>query len=282
MKKLTTKITVTIIIIATVLAFCLVGGLVWGKTLRMAQANRDLTAGRAAAARKTYEDLAVDLPESPYVLHNLGLAAYQQGQYQPAVAYFQKALEKLKQVAGTAKQTGELTAKCHYHLGNAQFKLAEADQTGANSSGRPPTDLYRQALADFRSTLELNPNDQDAKYNYELTKLRLDDTQPQKRKDQDQPDKDHRQPKQQNKDKQPNQQNKADQQPKQPDQNKPDQKQSENRKSQGNDQKGQKQPANQKRGMTKQEAQALLDAAENGDQYMAPLIRDNSSVQKDW
>jgi Ca-activated chloride channel family protein len=282
MKKSIKRITVAVIIIAVILAICLVGGLVWGKTIRMAQANRDLTTGRTAAARKTYEDLAVDLPESPYVLHNLGLAAYQQGQYQQAVASFQKALQKLKPVAGNAKQTGELTAKCHYHLGNAQFKLAEAGQTGANSSGRQPTDLYRRALADFRSTLELNPDDQDAKYNYELTKLRLDDARQQKQKDQEQPDKDHRRPKQQNKDKQPNQQNNDAKQPKQPDQNKPDQKQSENQKSQGNDQKGQKQPANQKRGMTRQEAQALLDAAENGDQYMAPLIKDNSSVQKDW
>jgi hypothetical protein len=274
MRQSTKKIIVGAIIVAVLLAVGFVGSLVWGKTFRMAQANRDLTAGRTAAARKTYEDLAVDLPESPHVLHNLGLAAAQQGRYQPAGESFQKALQALQQIPGNAKQLRKLAAKCHYQLGNAQFKMAEASQTKANASQQPPTELYRNALANFRDTLERTPADQEAKYNYELTKLRLDNA-----KSQNQPDQKNQQQKQQNKD---HKQQKQSNQPDQKQQSGQDQKQSPGPKSQvskGNDQ---NRPNNQKRGMTKQEARALLDAAENGDQYLAPMIRDNSPVQKDW
>jgi tetratricopeptide (TPR) repeat protein len=280
MKKLTKKITVSVIIVMALLFLLFVANLVWGRTVRMARANRDLlTEGRLAAAQKTYEDLAVDLPESPYVLHNLGLAAYRQGRYQPAAAYFQKALEKLKKHSGRSKRRNELTARCHYHLGGSQFKIAEsgAAASGQNVAQAPPVDLYNSALDNFRRALEITPSDLNAKYNYELTRLRADKA---RNQNQNQPDQDQ-------------DQNKKDQK------NKPNERQDQQNQAQSNQsgrdqkqppkQKGQKEQSGknaadrqQKQGMTKEEARALLDMAENGAQYMAPILRDNSAVQKDW
>jgi Ca-activated chloride channel family protein len=286
MKQLTRKTTIGILIILILLSVCFVGSMVWGKTLRISRANHDLTAGRTAAARKTYEDLAVDLPESPFVLHNLGLTAYQEEKYQPAADYFQKALEKLKKLPGSNKAKKELTAKCHYHLGKARFKLAEASKSGKaqtdSATATQATALYGGALSSFRSAIEANPADPDAKYNYELTKLRLDESQQQKQQNQDQKDQKQKDQKQ----KKQKQDGQPQNQPGRQNQSGQDQKQGSNQKNNrtnSQEQKSQSQGQNnQKRGMTKQEAQALLNAAENGDQYMAPIIRDDSSVQKDW
>jgi tetratricopeptide (TPR) repeat protein len=281
MKKITKKVMITIGIIAAGLVLGFIGNLVWGKTIRMSRANHAFTSGRTDAAQKTYANLAVDLPESPYVLHNLGLAAYQKGQYRQATDAFQKALKKAAEISSETKNVKELTTKCHYHLGGTQFALAEAEKPGANSaSPQQITDLYSGALANFRRAIEADPADQDAKYNYELTKLRLDNAEQQKQHNQNQRSQDSQKQKDNNK-------NDQSKQSKQPDQKQtPDQKANE---SKGNkQQKPNQQQANrgqaekQKRGMTKEEAQTLLNAAENGDQYMAPMIKDNSAVQKDW
>jgi hypothetical protein len=289
MKKLTKKVFIVIGIIAALLVLGFIGNLVWGKTIRMSRANQALNSGRTDAAQKTYADLAVDLPESPYVLHNLGLAAYQEGQYRQAADSLQKTLQKIEANSGKTKNIKELAAKCHYHLGNTQFKLAETGKSGANSNPQQATDLYSEALANFRHAIEADPTDQDAKYNYELTKLRLKNAEQQKQNNQSQEDQDSQKPKDHNKGNQSKQ-------PKQPDpknQSGRDQKQTPDQKSneskgKGEQKQNQQEQANQgqagkqKRGMTKEEAQTLLNAAENGDQYMAPMLKDNSAVQKDW
>jgi hypothetical protein len=286
MKKSTKKSSLILLVIVALLLVGLISSLVWGKTIRMARANHALTAGQLETARKIYEDLAVDLPDSPHALYNLGLAAYRQGQYQVASDYFHKTLKHLEKQP-RAKQNRDLTAKCRYQLGSSQFKLAETGPTGPDSKQQPPVELYRLALENFRGALVLTPADTDAKYNYELTKLRLDDIKDQNQSRQNQQDNQS----QKNKDDKRQNQNKQDQNKQSP----PDQKQQNQdfNTSKGADQKGQNraqdqketnqgQAAGQKDGLSKEEARALLEAAENGAQYMAPIISDHSEVQKDW
>jgi hypothetical protein len=278
MKKSTKKIVLILLGSAALLLIGLISSLVWGQTIRMARANRALTAGQLERARKIYEDLAVDRPDSPQALYNLGLAAYRQGQSQVASDYFQKALQHIEKQP-RAKQNGDLTAKCRYQLGSSQFKLAETSPTGTASKQQPPAELYRLALENFRGTLELTPDDRDTKYNYELTKLRLDEAENQEK--QDQSEQKNQDDKQQNRDKQgqnqqaPPDQKQQDQKSKAADQKGPNRSQDQKKSDQG-------QTASHKDGLSKEEAQALLKAAENGAQYMAPIIIDHSEVQKDW
>ena len=88
MKKKAVYLIVSILLVLAFLALLAV--LTWGKTLRVAKANRRLAqaddAEGMAAAQRVYEDLLVDQPHSPYLLHNLGLTLYRGGQARlPAV-----------------------------------------------------------------------------------------------------------------------------------------------------------------------------------------------------
>lgn len=294
MKQFSRKIVIIMGSLACLLLCFWVSSLVWGKTIRMAQANRHLTSGALPQARKIYEDLTVELPNSPYVLHNLGLAAYREGKTAPAAEYFQKALGKLKPDRSKSKQFQELRFKLPYHLGLALFKQAEAaDQnppTGKVSAPNPksPVELYRKALEQFKNAIKINPSDVDAKYNYELTLLRVKEAENKQQSENQDPKNQNRQNNKDQKD-QKNQPDSKNQGQKQPDQQKqnqdsnPQNQKDQNAANQSNQsskpEQGKQQPT---QGMTKEEAQRLLNMAENGDQYMAPVIRDDRPVQKDW
>ena len=60
-----------------------------------------------------------------------------------------------------------IKSKAYYNLGNTSYKINKKEE----------------AIAYYRKALELNPNDKDAKYNYELLKYQPD---PPKEENQDQ------------------------------------------------------------------------------------------------
>lgn len=262
------------------------GALVWGKTIRMASANKlfaakDLTNQTKAA--KVYEDMAVDEPNSPYVLHNLGLSQYVQGKFDQAASSLQKALKALEGVKLSPKLAKTLFFPFQYHSGNSMFKLAaksqssqsgqsnqagQSIQSGQAGQGQPqqPVNLYQAALESYQKAIEANPDDLDAKYNYELTKLRIKQEKNQQNQNQQSQD-------------QQNQQG-------QPNQNQNNQQQSGNQKNQqGQQNQSQKQQGNQSKPgeMSKEEAEALLKMAEKGEQYQGQLIFGaESPTTKDW
>lgn len=178
-----------LIIGAICIILLMVVGFVWGKTIVMARANSLFKAGEYQKAQGIYEDLNVDLPTSPYVLHNLGLCFYQQGQYSKASEFLKKAYEMLKKEKLDPANQEKLSAEFCYNLGNAYFKAA------AQKSVAPPDKykLYQEALDSFRNALIVNPHDQDAKYNYELTLLRIE------QKNKPQPSQDQKEQQQQQK-----------------------------------------------------------------------------------
>ena len=139
--------------------------LVWGGTIRMAYANYLFKHGKTYEALKIYEDMAVDAPKSPYVLHNRALGYYQQGNYQRAGEELQKANKALESERLNAERQKDLTNRYQYHSGDALFKLGLKAQSGQEQN------LFGQAAQSFQSSIIANPKDQDAKYNYELAKL---------------------------------------------------------------------------------------------------------------
>jgi Ca-activated chloride channel family protein len=269
-------------IVIAVIAICL-SALVWGKTWRTARANRLLLTGELDKAVTLYQKLLTGTPDSPVVLNNLGLCLYRQGKYEAAAGYFRKAL---KAVSGKSHQAGQsqLLNNIHYHLGNSLFKLA--------AKGQPDQayNLFNEALSNYRQAIEAGRSDQDAKYNYELTRLRVDQAQQQQEQQNQQDRKD-----QQNRENQQGKegsQGKPDNQGKQQEQSKQEQQQNQ-AKSQNNQSKqpqeqtkqsgrsGQNQSAQGT--MSKAEAEALLKAAENGDQYQGRvMVDDQPAGSKDW
>ncbi len=91
---------------------------------------------------------------------NLGDALYRLGKYQEAASAFERAL---------VQEDTQRVQAAYYNLGNAYFQLQD----------------YQKAATFYRKALALNPRDADAKHNLELT-LRKLKQQPPKQEDQKQ------------------------------------------------------------------------------------------------
>ncbi|MGE5581406.1 MAG: hypothetical protein ACM3X9_02590 [Bacillota bacterium] len=141
--------------------------MVWDKTIIMAGANHWYAVGDYEKAQSIYEDLAVDAPNSPPVLHNISLSLYQQGRMSKAAAVFQKAIPGLN--AALAKPYKSLGVY-FYDYGNILYKNAAQSESEPEQALK----LYTQALAGYKKALQVNPLDNDAKYNYELARLHME------------------------------------------------------------------------------------------------------------
>ena len=102
-------------------------------------------------------------PESFEAQYDLASALYKTGEYAKAEELL---LTMLGDTTRTELERGELA----YNLGNTQF----AQQN------------YQSALLSYRYAMRCNPNDEDAKYNYALTKLMMQQQQQQQQQNQDQ------------------------------------------------------------------------------------------------
>ena len=235
--------------------------LVGGKTCKMYTANRLFTSPepeKLEKALRLYQDLAVDLPASPHVRHNLGLAYHTAGRWSEALTEYQKGEAELEK--GDHRAQEELIFKYHYHLGSAHFTLGEA---------LPPEEAahyYQQALSHFTEAIRVAPTDLEAKYNYELTKLRLEalTQHPNEQQEKDTERGDEETPEQSPADEQAGANQEKEEQPALP------------------EEKQQSSPAPQE-GMSKEEAEALLQMAEQGEAYQAPIIISTPApAGKDW
>jgi tetratricopeptide (TPR) repeat protein len=237
--------------------------LVWGKTWRTARANRLFAEGKTDQAVTGYQRLLTGAPDSPAVLNNLGLCLYRQGKYDAAAEYFRKALKAASGRPGESR----LLNNIHYNLGNSLFKQA------AGSKPDQAYNLYSEALSAYRQAIAAGRSDRNAKYNYELTRLRVDQAR-QQQQQQNQPGKQDRQ----NKADRKNQPEKRDGQE---GSQKPSGQEQQQEQAKQSGQSGKDNSAPGK--MSKAEAEALLKAAENGDQYQGLVIgEDTPAGAKDW
>lgn len=99
---------------------------------------------RYESALETYRKAEVRDPDRPEIRYNVGTALYQ-------LDHFQEAEEQLKRALTNAKPQ-DLRADAWYNYGNSQFRLGQ----------------FEQAIEAYKNTLELRPDDEDAKYNLEL------------------------------------------------------------------------------------------------------------------
>lgn len=158
--------------------------------------------------------------------YDLASALYRTERYDKAEGIL---MSLLSDTTRTELERGEVS----YNLGNTQFAQKK----------------YKEALASYRYAMRCNPNDEDAKFNYAFTKLKLQDQQQQQQQNQDK--KDNEDNKDQNQDQNQQGQDNKDQQDKQ-DKDKQDDKQN---KDQQNDQNRSQQPQNKEGGDKQQEGQ---------------------------
>lgn len=111
---------------------------------RNAAGNRQYRAEDYEAALRSYQAAMVDAPDRPEPYYNAASALAGLEQFSLAAAALEQAI-----------RTGdeELIARAHYNLGNVYFLMGDFDR----------------AAEAYRQTLLLDPDDDDARYNLELT-----------------------------------------------------------------------------------------------------------------
>ena len=184
--------------------------------------------------------------------NNLGSTLYRQQQYD-------KANEAFTRSALAATDQASL-ARAAYNRGNAAYAAQKPEE----------------ALNAFRQALLANPNDAQARYNYELVKRQMQ----QQKNPQSKPNPNQQNQQQQNQPQQQNQQNQQQNQQQQHQQNQQQQNQ-QNQPQQQN----QQQPKPEKK-LNPQQARQILDAMKNDEEQLLQALRrktaQSAMVEKDW
>ena len=211
--------------------------------------------------------------------YNDGVTAYRSNDFTSAATAFEQA---------TASPDRSLQERAQYNLGNAAYRLGEADPTKSQA-------LWQRAVKSYETALALDPKDEDAKFNLDYVKKRLQELkqqQEQQQKQQQQQDKQNQQ-NQQEQNQENQQQDKQQQQSKAQQQNQ-DQQQQQQAQSQPQDEHKPQEPKPQEQqtqavNLEKQEAKALLDSLREDErnwnffpEVQMKDLKDSGPPAKDW
>ena len=116
--------------------------------------------GKYAEAAEQYGSASQTLPSAAEIHFNQGNAAYKQQDYSKAHAHYTQALQ-------TADRT--LEGKVKYNLGNVEYQ--QALQNLQQPQAAMPH--LRSAMTYYRDSLDVDPQQQEARYNLELSHLLL-------------------------------------------------------------------------------------------------------------
>lgn len=159
------------------------------------------------------------------------------------VKMIEKAEQTLRKLAQDSTRTDIERADVAYNLGNSLFMQQ----------------MFKEALNSYRDAMRLNPDDQEAKYNYALTKEMLKQQQQQQQNQQQQQDQNQDN---QNQEQEQNQDNQQDKQDKEDQQNKED--------------KQNQQPNEQQ--ISEQEQQAMLEAIQAQEDKTQEKLKEKQGV----
>lgn len=229
--------------------------------------NRQFHKGRYEQSIERYRRGLEAAPGSFEAGYNLGNALYK-------AERFDTAEQTLRTAAADSLRTENERAEAFYNLGNAQFKQQK----------------YKEALESYKQSLRLNPDDEEAKYNYAYTKRLLDDQnngggggddqQQDQQNQQGDQNQDRSQDKQQGDDRK-DRQGEQDQQNQQDDQNRQDQP---GDRDEQQDQQGEGQPTPS--GISPQEQEQMLDAIQAQEDRTQEKLKEKQGVvvrgKKNW
>lgn len=114
------------------------------------KANKLYDKEKYKEALNQYRDAQIDEPESPELHFNLGNVLYKKENYEEAKKEFEKA---------TYSKDIKLQSKAYYNIGNSMYR-----------SGKLP-----ESILFYKKCLELQSDDEDAKYNIEFVQKKLKD-----------------------------------------------------------------------------------------------------------
>ncbi len=230
-------------IATTVILLCLFGSIASAQTVRshVKDGNKAYAKEHYDDAEAAYKKALEQNPKSKEAQFNLGNSYYKQQRYDDAIKQYGS--------SGPTMKTPDEKSMTAYDIGNALYR----------------SEKYQDAVNAYRQALKLNPNDDDARYNLQMARMKL------------------KQQQQQNKD----QKNKKNDQ-KQNQQNKDQQKQPQQQNQQNKDQQSKQDQtqAQKKNQMPKEEADRILDAMRNNEKDIQKNLRKREAVkvhvEKDW
>lgn len=229
--------------------------------------NRQFGRERYDKSIESYTRALEAAPTSFEAAYDLANAMFRAERYDTAE-------QTLKGIVADSTRSDIDRSEAVYNLGNTQFAQQK----------------LKEALASYRAAMRLNPDDQEAKYNYAYTKHLLQQQEQQQQND-DQNKDDQNQDQDQNKDNQQNQQNQQNgQDDKQQDgsQNDPQQGDGDRNQQQGdegdrNEGEGQPQPQS---GISEQEREAMLEAIQAQEDKTQDKLKEKTGVlvrgRKNW
>ncbi len=232
------------------------------------QGNRLYDEQKYDEALTKYRDAETQAPESPVIKFNISAAEYKKKNYEEALKQNQAALNQEE----TLDQ-----AKAYYNMGNTLFRMNK----------------WPESILAYKRSLELNPNDEDAKYNLEYVRKMMKDQASQQNQNQQnqqqnqQQQQDQQQQDQQQQDQQQQDQQQQDQQQQEQKQENKDQQneQDQQQEQEQQQQEAQQQPASQD-DMSKEDAARILEAMKENPQNLSDSrkmkMSGNRRVLKDW
>jgi Ca-activated chloride channel homolog len=272
-----------------------------------AKAMNEYNSGEFDKALKEYQQALQKKKDDPRLNYNAGAAAYREDKFDQAGKYFDKSI---------SAENIKLQERGYYNMGNVLYRVGERLEDKDKKK-----EAWRTALTNYDRTLKLNAADEDARFNYEFVKRKIEELEQEQQQqqggggggDKDQKQNDQKQQGQgdQNQQQQQNQQQGQGQQNQQQQQQKQDQKQSGNSGQQQQQQKPQDSSGQQKkdeqqqgqqqqqpqqagqqgqeqqvRAMSPEEAKRMLDAQQGDEQLLqfgqGEPKEDQERPYKDW
>lgn len=119
-------------------------------------------AGAYDQAEQYYRGELTKKPEDSTLHFNLGDVLYKQNNFEEAAAFFTHALQ--------SDDLG-LQAKSYYNLGNTQYRIGSSR---LKTDPRQTIQVWEKSLQSFAGSLQLNPEDENARFNRDLVKKQQD------------------------------------------------------------------------------------------------------------
>jgi Ca-activated chloride channel homolog len=131
-------------------------------------ALREYKSGNYGQALRDYEALLKKKADDPRLHFNAGAAAYRSRQFEEAARQFNSAI---------ASPDLKLQALAYYNRANAQYWLGTK-----NPDTNKRSEAWQKAVQDYESSMKLDPQDADAKFNHDFVKKKLEELKQQQQK----------------------------------------------------------------------------------------------------